>query len=126
MDLCAYGNGADQKAHDSIKGRVAEFAPCNDGYAYTSPGGHYAPNAFGLYDMAGNAWQWTADCWRDGYVDAPTDGAAWTAGSCESVYVLRGGAWVNGPGDLRAARRVPSLSADEAIGFRVARTLTAP
>jgi formylglycine-generating enzyme required for sulfatase activity len=44
----------------------------------TSPVGHYAPNAFGLYDMAGNAWQFTADCYHNSYTAAPDDGSAWT------------------------------------------------
>jgi formylglycine-generating enzyme required for sulfatase activity len=48
-DLCQYGNGADQTARDSIEGAKGwTVAPCSDGYAYTSPAGHYGPNVFGL------------------------------------------------------------------------------
>src|SRR5262249_7105541 len=62
-DLCRYGNGADQTARDRIEAaKNWTVAPCNDGHAYTSPAGRYEPNAFGLYDMAGNALQWTEDC----------------------------------------------------------------
>jgi formylglycine-generating enzyme required for sulfatase activity len=129
-DLCRYGNGADQKARDSIQAaKNWTVAPCNDGYAYTSPAGHYAPNDFGLYDMAGNAWQWTEDCWHDSYAGAPTDGSAWTDTSCDSGRVIRGGAWLLGSGDRRAARRAArgatggSSTVDD-VGFRIARSLS--
>jgi formylglycine-generating enzyme required for sulfatase activity len=96
--LCQYGNFHDQKAGISD-------ALCNDGYARTSPGGHYEPNAFGLYDMAGNAWQWTTDCWHGSYDGAPTDGSVWMTGCRESGRVVRGGAWSFNPRYLRAATR---------------------
>jgi formylglycine-generating enzyme required for sulfatase activity len=125
-DLCSYGNGADQKARDSIEGaKNWTIANCNDGYAYTSPAGYYAANSFGLYDMAGNAWQWTADCSHDSYKGAPADGSAWTNGNC-SRRVLRGGSWGNYPRYLRAAIRFGATSDFRVInlGVRVARTLT--
>jgi formylglycine-generating enzyme required for sulfatase activity len=116
-EMCQYGNFWDQKAG-------VRDAPCNDGFERTSPGGHYAPNAFGLYDMAGNAWQWTADCYHDSYNGAPADGSAWTAGPCKSSHVIRGGSWGNGARDLRAAfRDIDSVEHDFIIGFRLARTL---
>jgi hypothetical protein len=96
-DLCRYGNFADQKYGVSD-------APCNDGYDHTSPAGHYAPNAFGLYDMLGNAWQWTADCHHDSYNGAPADGSAWTTGCSDSYRVVRGGSWHFNPRSLRAAQ----------------------
>jgi formylglycine-generating enzyme required for sulfatase activity len=114
-DLCRYGNFKDQKAGNS--------SACNDGYANTSPAGHYAPNAFGLYDMFGNAWQWTADCWHVDYKGAPTDGSAWTTGCQGSFHVVRGGSWNNDPKDLRAAARGGNVVAHINNGFRVARTL---
>jgi formylglycine-generating enzyme required for sulfatase activity len=79
--LCHFANGADWKARDTIDGaKNWTTAPCDDGYAYTSPVGSFAPNGFGLYEMQGNAWQWTADCYHDSYDGAPLDGSAWTAG----------------------------------------------
>jgi formylglycine-generating enzyme required for sulfatase activity len=126
-DLCRYGNGADQKARDIGWMKDWTFAPCSDGYAYTSPAGHYEPNAFGLYDMAGNAWQWTADCYHDSYMDkeVPADGSAWTADSCSDGRVSRGGSWSSFPSSLRPARR--GWNADGNVyndtGFRAARTL---
>jgi formylglycine-generating enzyme required for sulfatase activity len=125
-DLCRYGNGADQKARDSIEAaKNWMIAPCNDGYAYTSPAGHYEPNAFGLYDMTANAWQWMADCYHESYSGAPADGSAWTTGTCD-LRVLRGGSWSSYPLYLRSALRdwdPPDVHHNYA-GFRVARTLT--
>jgi formylglycine-generating enzyme required for sulfatase activity len=123
-DLCRNGNGADQKAPDSV-GSSERRAPCNDGYAYTSPAGHYAPNAFGLYDMFGNAWQMTEDCYYDRYNRAPADGSAWIIGGCSNIRVIRGGSWQDPPRFLRAAGRIWNDSkASSTVGFRLARTLT--
>jgi formylglycine-generating enzyme required for sulfatase activity len=75
-DLCRFGNGADQTAKSAIAGISWTGVPCADGYAYTSPVGSFAANDFGLYDMLGDAWQWTEDCYHDSYVNAPSDGSA--------------------------------------------------
>jgi formylglycine-generating enzyme required for sulfatase activity len=93
----------------------------------TAPVGSFPPNAFGLYDMSGNAWEWTEDCWHDSYVGAPADGSAWTTGDC-SLRVLRGGSWYSYPQYLRSASRNRDLPGDRIInvGFRVARTLSPP
>ena len=89
----------------------------------TNPVGLKKPNQFGLYDMMGNVWEWTQDCWNPGYSGAPTDGSAWTGGDC-SLRVLRGGSWVNSPQHLRSAIRIRSTTAvrDYVSGFRVVRT----
>ena len=126
-DLCRYGNGADQTAKSTVPGASNwTIAPCNDGYAYTSPVGSFVANAFGLYDTQGNARQWTEDCYHDNYAGAPSDGSAWTTGDC-SRRVLRGGSWFFvDPGDLRAAFRrtgTPGFRSRN-DGFRVGRTLT--
>ena len=46
------------------------------------PVGSFLPNPFGLFDTAGNAAEWVADCWNDSYRGAPTDGTAWTSNFC--------------------------------------------
>jgi formylglycine-generating enzyme required for sulfatase activity len=122
-DMCRYGNGADQTAKSRIPADWT-FLPCYDGYAYTSPIGGFSPNAFGLYDMHGNAREWLEDCWHDDYNGAPSDGSAWTAGDC-SRRVLRGGAWLDSPWDLRAASRSQTTTSlrNYGIGFRLGRTL---
>ncbi|HTI66551.1 MAG TPA: formylglycine-generating enzyme family protein [Caulobacteraceae bacterium] len=89
----------------------------------TTPVGAFKPNGFGLYDMAGNVWQWTQDCWAD-YYAGPVDGAPVTGGDC-GRRALRGGPWSGNPGNLRSADRLrnPVASRIDTIGFRVARTL---
>jgi formylglycine-generating enzyme required for sulfatase activity/tRNA A-37 threonylcarbamoyl transferase component Bud32 len=65
----------------------------------------YAPNGFGLYDMHGNVYEWVQDCYHDSYSGAPSNGNART--SCNSDYfVLRGGSFSDGAGDLRSAGRI--------------------
>ncbi|ARJ68106.1 hypothetical protein WV31_09690 [Magnetospirillum sp. ME-1] len=81
-------------------------------------------NAFGLYDMHGNVWEWVQDCWHDNYSGAPSDGSAWSGlNSCKRV--VRGGSWDFLPRLLRSANRVGSPP-DYRLnnqGFRLARTL---
>ena len=93
--------------------------------ARTVPVGTFAPNGFGLYEVHGNVWEWTQDCWNDSYVGAPADGSAWEQGQC-GRRVLRGGSWLYPPRYLRSAIRLGSGSGnrDDDLGFRVARTLT--
>ncbi len=88
----------------------------------------FAPNAFGLYGMLGNAWQWTQDCWHESYASAPDDGSAWMDGDC-SKHVLRGGSWSNLPIFVRSAARSGSgpngqeYDYSSLAGFRIARDL---
>ena len=88
----------------------------------THPVGGKLPNAFGLYDMHGNVWEWTADCWNRNYNGTPVDGGAWTSGAC-GRRVLRGGAWYFDPQFLRSAVRYDRLQAfrNNGFGFRLAR-----
>ena len=91
----------------------------------TAPVGSFAANPFGLYDMAGNVWQWLQNCNNRNYNGAPTDGSAWISGDC-SRRVSRGGSWVFGPQRLRSAHRAMDASGYRAYGtgFRVGRTLS--
>jgi formylglycine-generating enzyme required for sulfatase activity len=81
-------------------------------------------NPFGLYDIVGNAWQWTADCYAPDYSSAPVDGsAAGGAGTC--LRVDRGGSYYYPTWLLRSAprERNPADYRDVMIGFRVARSI---
>ena len=116
--LCRYANFYDTTAGNSR-------ASCSDGVGVqTATVGRYAPNAFGLYDMHGNVYEWVEDCWNDSYSGAPSNGDAWLRGNCER-RVLRGGSWDYYPRGLRSANRIrytPGYRYDF-VGFRVARTL---
>jgi formylglycine-generating enzyme required for sulfatase activity len=92
---------------------------------HTAPVGSFKPNAFGLYDMHGNVWEWVEDSWHDNYNGAPTDGSAWHQGGDPSYRVIRGGSWRNDPQLVRAALRRKRISGVrfDTLGFRVARTL---
>ncbi len=90
----------------------------------TTDVGSFRPNAFGLYDMHGNVWEWVQDCYRPTYDGAPADGSPVMGGDC-SLHILRGGAWNYYPKLLRSAYRyatAPEVRLNDA-GFRVARSL---
>jgi formylglycine-generating enzyme required for sulfatase activity len=88
----------------------------------TTPVGSFPPNAFGLYDMHGNVWEWCQDLWHDNYIGAPTDGSAWERGRITHYRVLRGGSWYAYPWYCRSAARGRGKQGDWKLyyGFRVA------
>jgi formylglycine-generating enzyme required for sulfatase activity len=83
----------------------------------------FAANPWGLYNVHGNVWEWTEDCWNEKNAGNPGIGSARTIGDCRS-RILRGGSWDDGPKGLRSAYRI-RLNPARLIytGFRVARTL---
>jgi formylglycine-generating enzyme required for sulfatase activity len=85
----------------------------------TTDVGSFPPNAFGLYDMHGNVWEWCQDDWHDNYSNAPKDGSVWTSQS-GITKLLRGGSWTYTPANCRSASRYHSnLGNYDLIGFRV-------
>jgi formylglycine-generating enzyme required for sulfatase activity len=92
----------------------------------TAPVGSFKPNAFGLYDMHGNVYEWVEDAWHDNYSGAPVDGSAWLEGADARQRVVRGGSWYDPPQSLRAAIRFRSTTdyRGNIAGFRLARTLS--
>jgi formylglycine-generating enzyme required for sulfatase activity len=88
----------------------------------TAPVRHFPPNKLGLYDLLGQVFEWTADCWNTRYAGAPVDGSAWLTGDC-NMHPARGGSWNL---DARYAT-VMQRSRDRTdyegnmVGFRVAR-----
>jgi len=111
---------------DEIGSGNANCAGCGSQWdsRQTAPAGSFAPNAFGLYDMHGNVWEWVQDCFNGDYNGAPANGSAWRTGDC-SRQVIRGGSWQSVPRDLRSAvrGRGPSGGRGSGLGFRIARTL---
>ncbi len=93
----------------------------------TTPVGQFPPNAFGLYDMHGNVWEWCLDDWHDNYKGAPTDASPWFNNNNlyqkSDKYLLRGGSWVSSPSFCRCAFRDLSWAGHDPInnvlGFRV-------
>jgi formylglycine-generating enzyme required for sulfatase activity len=88
----------------------------------TTPVGAFGvANAFGLYDMHGNLYEWCSDFWHDDYQYAPCDGSAWFDGMNESDRVIRGGFWNSYARNCRSAFRDRSEpeSCSSVVGFRV-------
>ncbi len=115
---------------ETITSKLANY---NGNYTYASEAkgeyreqttdvGSFPPNAFGLYDLHGQVWEWCADTWHDNYEGAPTDGSAWTVGGNDNRSLLRGGSLSLYPDNCRSAYRF-RYSRDFVvfliIGFRV-------
>jgi formylglycine-generating enzyme required for sulfatase activity len=114
---------------ETITGELANYDASNT-YAeeakgeyrqQTTPVGQFPPNAFGLYDMHGNVWEWCADTWHDNYDGAPTDGSVWTENGDDNRSLPRGGSWYFNPFGCRSAFRSISIRRDNLSlnGFRV-------
>lgn len=109
-DLANYDRN---QAHDS--------GPQGQYRKQTTEVGSFPANAFGLYDMAGNLWEWCQDTWHSSYHNAPKNGSAWEEED-SSYRILRGGAWIYSPRYCRSAARyyVSQDCSNFYIGFRVA------
>ena len=114
---------------------TSDLANYNGNYTYanepkgeyrgtTMPVGSFPPNAFRLYDMHGNVWEWCEDSWHENYQAAPNDGGAWISlkNNDNRYRILRGGSWSYYPWGCRSAYRDginPDVRSDD-FGFRLA------
>lgn len=117
-----YANYGQDKADDGVC--CGGLIQGKDRWLKTAPVQSFSPNAFGLYDMHGNVWEWTQDCWNNHYMGAPDSGEAWLKGIC-SMRVLRGGSWYVNSDILRSSNRFRTSVSnhDGNIGFRLVRDL---
>ncbi len=93
----------------------------NDLYVFVAPVGKFEPNVLGIYDLAGNVWEWCSDWFSHQYDNS--DGVKNPVGAKSGdMKVARGGSWLDGPGQLRVSRRVglDPKSNSLNLGFRVA------
>ena len=107
---------------DTISPRLANFLSDTG----TVPVGTYAPNDFGVHDMAGNVWELVANCWQPTHQHAQSgDPPAFDLQGLCTHRVMRGGAWYSGPRQLRSAARWanPVDVGGNGVGFRVARNV---
>ncbi|QTD35269.1 formylglycine-generating enzyme family protein [Pseudomonas fluorescens] len=107
----------------SIAKHANTYGPA-DGYSFSSPVGSYPANAFGLYDMHGNVYEWVEDCYHPDYNGAPTDGSAWLEPNCDTLRI-RGNDWGEAPVFSRSGNRndIDPKTRGDWIGFRVVREL---
>ena len=105
---------------------TTDLANYDSNHGQTTDVGSFPPNAFGLYDMHGNLWEWCADSWHDSYEGAPRDGRVWEKGFFAKLFgrlSLRGGSWGDGASWMRSAYRLDGgpTDRDGLLGFRVSR-----
>lgn len=86
--------------------------------------GYFKPSPYGLYDTAGNVWEWVHDCYHPNYQGAPDDGSVWEGGDC-TRRVARGGSFASASGSLRASKRESFVSDKkyDDVGIRLVRDL---
>ncbi|MEE8429699.1 MAG: formylglycine-generating enzyme family protein [Candidatus Desulfatibia sp.] len=119
---CEYANVGDLTAEREWP--YWEVNNCEDGYEVTAPVGSFTPNAFGLYDMLGNVFEWNEDIYgKDAYGNHQRNNPVFTGDG--SYRVIRGGCWYSWPAGVRCAGRSDhppnGRDRDYFLGFRLVR-----
>lgn len=119
--ICEYANIRDQKAQEQF-GLNVELS-CNDGHAITAEVEHYKENAYGLYDMIGNAWEWTCSLYDNEYQGSEKTCA--DPANQSDLRTIRGGSWSDDIKWARSATRSSAMPNDtrSKIGFRLVHDL---
>jgi sulfatase modifying factor 1 len=119
-EACTYANVADISSKSRWKTWKAHY--CDDKFVVSAPVGSFKPNAYGLYDMLGNVWEWTEDVFDSAaYTKLPRNNPVF--GGEGEYRVMRGGGWSNGPLGVRTSNRVgltPTFG-HHGLGFRLVR-----
>ncbi len=118
VDVCGYANVGDQSAKQNRIGQ--KFHNCTDGAPVSVAVGSFKPNAYGLYDILGNVWEWTGDWYDDAY-NKQQKVITLQDSSPKEYRALRGGSWFSDPRNIRAARRswFRPDSHNNSLGFRL-------
>lgn len=133
-----FGETITDKLANYAASEIYEEESAGESREKTTPVGQFYPNAFGLYDMHGNVWEWCADPWHENYNNAPEDGSVWDEEAkddrytnyantmkillkIENIRVIRGGSWRYRPYECRSACRDGYDTGDDGynVGFRV-------
>ncbi|MCB2107273.1 MAG: SUMF1/EgtB/PvdO family nonheme iron enzyme [Rhodobacteraceae bacterium] len=110
---------------ETMVSQLANCRGCGSAWEGPAPVGSFAANGYGLYDMVGNAWEWTADCWYRDYTSAGPDASAREGSVGCDQYTVRGGSWDNEAWLARVSYRAfgAASARQDLYGFRIAKSV---
>jgi len=94
-----WGNAPGPSCYNTVMKGNSDWG-CDNGFAMSVGSKPNGKSPYGLYDMAGNVWEWVEDDWHEDYTGAPTDGSAWVDATRPANRVIRGGSFMVGSEEL--------------------------